>query len=162
MRNERSGGGHEGQLLRHEAEVLRQARHPGVVELIDLIEDDTSVVLVTAEPDGPRLPEVRLAPAEVAGITALLATTLADLHDIGVTHGAVGADRISLDEGGRPVLGGFDCGGHLSCFGQVAAQWPLAVQVLARLQRRERDRAMLWNLDGDDNDVDIGCTHQFQ
>ena len=128
MRIERTAGRDQAQLLRREAEVLRRARHPGVVELVDLVEDDTSVVLVTAEPDGPRLSDSDLTSPEIAGVIAVLATTLADLHDIGVSHGSVSAERIALDESGRPVLGGFELAQVLE---GSPGKWPTSAQAAA-------------------------------
>jgi hypothetical protein len=49
----------------------------------------------------------QLSGSEVAGLGAAVATTLADLHDAGITHGRVGADHILVGTAGGPVLCGF-------------------------------------------------------
>ncbi|HWW52225.1 MAG TPA: hypothetical protein VNY84_00540 [Acidimicrobiales bacterium] len=149
----RAAAGTDGELLQREAKLLRRARHPGVIELIDLVAEETSVVLLTAEPDGPCLADVNLASEEVAGVMAVLATTVADLHEIGVAHGALTADRIVLDGGGRPVVRGFD---HSQALDGAPARWPMSAEAradtlaLARLTKElldgdaaQRDRATI-------------------
>lgn len=68
---------------------------------------------VTALASGGR-PLCELAPLgnrQVAGLGAAVATTLADLHDVGVAHGAVSADRVLIRPDGRPLLRNPDAGG---------------------------------------------------
>lgn len=96
------------QRLRNEAEMLAAARHPGVVELEDVAFDDGSGVLRLTAIDGPSLAQSdSLAPAEIAGVAAAIAATLADLHLMGVVHGAIDADHVLLDSTGSPILCGF-------------------------------------------------------
>jgi hypothetical protein len=59
--------------------------------------DAVTLRLVDAEP---------LAAATV-GIEVALATTLADLHDLGVVHRALSPDHVLVDPAGRPVLCSF-------------------------------------------------------
>jgi hypothetical protein len=66
----------------------------------------------------------------IAGVGAALATILADLHDIGVSHGGIEASHVLLDNEGRPVL---------CSFGQ--AQRHLAPESAAR-RRQEDVRAL--------------------
>jgi hypothetical protein len=97
--------------LEHEAEVLVSARHPGVVELLHVDDDEHS--LTTAWVGDRSLEVVRtLAPEEAAGVVAALADTLADLHDIGLVHGRVEPSHVILTATGRPVLCGFAGGGY--------------------------------------------------
>jgi hypothetical protein len=84
--------------LEQEAEVLTVARHPGVVQLLGWAGTTLRLRLV----DG-------LAPADGAGAAVVAATTLADLHDIGVAHGALRAEHIVFDHG-APVLCSFGRG----------------------------------------------------
>ncbi len=97
--------------LAHEAAVLVQARHPGVVELVagpgsGAGDEDGDLVLRWI---GTRtLADLRAPSAvEVAVHLAAVAATIADLHDRGVVHGRVTADHVVLDGDGRPVLCGF-------------------------------------------------------
>lgn len=100
--------------LQHEAEVLAAARHPGVVELVD-VEVDGEAVVLTTEFAGTHSLET-LGPVGVqraAGIIASLATTVADLHDLGIVHGRIEASHVVIGTGGRPMLCGFAGGGRL-------------------------------------------------
>lgn len=106
----RSGPGPGAIRLRHEAEVLRRAAHPGVVELIDEQSGDEGTTLTTAFVGGGTLREhmgdrcdLRLA----ARASAVVAATLADLHDRGIAHGRVSADHILMGAGGRVVVCGW-------------------------------------------------------
>jgi hypothetical protein len=98
----------EHRRLQHEASMLSAAAHPGVVELLSMEGEERIESLVLRRASGgalgglgDRRPEV------VAGIGAAVATTLADLHDIGFSHGAVTAEHILFDEEGRPLLCSF-------------------------------------------------------
>ena len=113
----RSRDAQDGARLSAMAEILDLVRHPGVVALgasPEGLADPTPGPAGTIElrlrwPVGQTLRE--LAPAlrvgEIAGLGAVLATTLADLHDLGVAHGGVGMDAVIVTEVGAPVLGGF-------------------------------------------------------
>ncbi|MBW3644676.1 MAG: protein kinase, partial [Actinobacteria bacterium] len=96
--------------LRREAEMLRQASHPGVVELVGIDElDGGGAALTTVFVAGGTLGDSagRLEPAAMARVVAGLATTLADLHDRGIVHGRVSADHVLLaSTSGKPVLCG--------------------------------------------------------
>jgi len=94
--------------LRHEAEVLERARHPGVVELVHLEErgEDTALLtLAVAEGSLERRP--RPSVPRVAALAASLASTLADLHAMGVVHGRIEASHVLVGRDGRPILCGF-------------------------------------------------------
>ncbi len=97
--------------LRSESERLRRARHPGVVELLTVEEDpeQTCLVLAYAGTSSLAVPARRDA-AEIAAIIAAAATTVAELHDLGVVHGRIQASHIVIDPAGRPVLAGFGPG----------------------------------------------------
>ena len=128
--------------LQHEAGVLRAAAHPGVVELLSVDGGGPPESLVLRRAAGGRLAEIEYRPPEVAaGIGAAVATTLADLHDIGFSHGAVRAEHVLLDGEGRPVL----CG-----FGRATAGgW--APELVARQHEDVRNLAALvleWAADG--------------
>ena len=92
---------------------MEAARHPGVIELVGVEGTPDRPILVTAPVDGPSLAAFGpLAAEELAGLTAALASTLADLHDLGIVHGSVDADHVLVGDDGRPVLCGFDKAGH--------------------------------------------------
>jgi hypothetical protein len=90
----------EAARLANEALVLRVARHPGVVRLLHF----DGRVLETRWVDGPSAGS--LTPCQGAA----LATTLADLHAIGVVHGAVEPSHVLVPADGKPVLCGFGQG----------------------------------------------------
>ncbi|GAC1533462.1 MAG: hypothetical protein NVS3B12_12880 [Acidimicrobiales bacterium] len=103
-------------LSRHEAEVLSRARHPGVVEMVDLgFGPELRPV------DGTPLAELVLSVEEIAAVAIVVATTVDDLHRLGVTHGGPTAGDIIVGSDGRPVLTGFSRGAVLT--GPPAA-WP--------------------------------------
>ena len=104
----------EASLIAREAEVLEAARHPGVVELIGVDGSGALPALVTLQVAGPTLgAEPPVSVEEVAGVLAAVASTLADLHSLGVVHGALAPDHVLLSPGGRPVLCGFGHGGRI-------------------------------------------------
>ncbi|HEX6395475.1 MAG TPA: protein kinase [Acidimicrobiales bacterium] len=104
-----AGDDAERQRLGTEASMLSLAAHPGVVRLIATAGGDPPSELVLAPVGGGSLATIGRSMdwSEVAGLGAALATTLADLHEIGIVHGSISADHILLDESGRPVLCGF-------------------------------------------------------
>jgi hypothetical protein len=103
----------EAARLAREAEQLETARHPGVVELVGVDGSGVGSMLLTAHVEGPTLALVGPLPLEeAAGLLAALATTLADLHDLGVVHGAVAPEHVIVGAGGRPVLCGLAYGGR--------------------------------------------------
>ncbi|MGH9057286.1 MAG: hypothetical protein ACRDYY_15710, partial [Acidimicrobiales bacterium] len=94
--------------LAREAQVLGAAAHPGVVRLHERVGGDPPTALVLGRVLGAGLEDLGPQPQEVvAGIGASLATIVADLHDIGVAHGALSAGHVLLDADGRPVLCSF-------------------------------------------------------
>ena len=121
-----AGTADEAVRLEREAALLESARHPGVVELEGVEGHGVGAILLTAHVDGPTLGRVgRLPLEESAGLLAAVASTLADLHDLGVVHGAVCPDHVIVGRGGRPVLCGFAYGGHVGQpLGPVAAVPP--------------------------------------
>lgn len=101
----------EAARLRREADLLDVATHPGLVELVALV-DDPEVALSTGHLEGGSLAEGRpLEVEELAGAVAAVAATLADLHELGLVHGAVAPEHVLLDGDGRPVLCSLGYGG---------------------------------------------------
>ena len=88
--------------------MLRAVAHPGVVELLDVEGRDPPDGLVLRMVRGGDMRALGEQPAAViAGLGAALATIVADLHDLGLSHGAIDATHVLLDEEGRPVLCSF-------------------------------------------------------
>lgn len=107
------GNAEEAARLEREADQLEAARHPGVVELVGVDGSGVGSMLLTAHVEGPTLARVgRLPLEEAAGLLAALASTLADLHELGLVHGAVSPDHVIVGPGGRPVLCGLAYGGR--------------------------------------------------
>jgi tRNA A-37 threonylcarbamoyl transferase component Bud32 len=91
--------------LAHEASVLANLAHPGVVQLVRA-EDESSLVLRRVA--GRPLSELQaLEVDELAGLGAAVATVGGDLHHLGMFHGGLGADHVIVDPSGRPVLCSF-------------------------------------------------------
>lgn len=97
--------------LGREAEALRVLAHPGVISVAAFEADlppPATARLALHKVDGTAADRLPLQPPELAaGWAAALATTVADLHDLGYTHGALTADHVIVDRSGRPVLCGF-------------------------------------------------------
>lgn len=79
--------------------VLAALRHPGVVEVVPA----PDLLLATRYVGPPIAADPPASAAEVAGLGAVAATTLADLHSLGWAHGGVRAEHLLLDADGRPV-----------------------------------------------------------
>jgi serine/threonine protein kinase len=95
-------------LLR-EAAVLAVASHPGVVVVRGLRDAEGRPALATSWVGARSLADVEsLPPHQVAATVAAVASTVADLHALGVVHGQLGdPSHVLLDPHGRPVLCGF-------------------------------------------------------
>lgn len=92
--------------LRAIAECLAAAAHPGVVEVVRSlgVGDQWELHLAFAGQPVDRLGSLTV--EQVAGVAASVATTLADLHAVGVVHGRVEASHVLVGPRGRPVLCG--------------------------------------------------------
>lgn len=92
--------------MRHEAETLARIDHDAVVEFVD--HDEGPPARLRTAFVGPDTWRSRPPTAtEVARGLASLATTLADLHDAGVTHRDLHAEHVLIGADGRLVLCGF-------------------------------------------------------
>ena len=81
--------------------------HPGVVALVDIDDGDEATTLSTAWLGGGSLASAEMAPKKLAGVGAMLAMTIADLHDRAIAHRRITSDHVLLDGLGRVVLVGF-------------------------------------------------------
>lgn len=88
--------------LDREAQRLRAARHPGVVELLD--REPAALTFAWAGDQSLETHRPGLGPA--AAILTAVAETVADLCDLGIVHGRLSADHVIIDGRGRPRLGG--------------------------------------------------------
>lgn len=131
-----AAAGPEADRLRREAAALRLASHPGVVQVVALDEDDEGGVVLRLAVAGTRtFADLRTDLVAAARALAGLATTVADLHDLGLVHGRVTADHVVLDGAGRAVLCGFaDAAprGELDPAGDVLGLGVLLGSILSR------------------------------
>ena len=97
-------------LLR-EAEILRRLAHPGIVPILDVVDDGADVILVfpamreSLEDRVGRLGP--LPPGEVIRIGGVLLAGLATAHRHGVVHRDIKPANVLFDEAGRPALSDF-------------------------------------------------------
>jgi hypothetical protein len=99
------------QRLRREAEILGRLAHPGIVPVLEVIDDGSEVVLVLpalAESLEDRVERLGpLPPGEVARIGRLLIGALAAAHRQGVVHRDIKPANVLFDGAGRPALADF-------------------------------------------------------
>lgn len=93
--------------LEAEAERLRAARHPGVVEVLRVVASEGRTELWLAHGGRPASLLHLAAPEQVAAVAAAVARTLADLHDRGIVHGRLAARHVLVGPGGAIRLCGF-------------------------------------------------------
>ena len=91
---------------RREAHLLARLAHPGVVQFVDLIEGDpTELHMTYAGTDSWERCPPTSERAIVEGLAAV-ASTVADLHDLGTTHQTLGPEHVLVTSEHRPVLCG--------------------------------------------------------
>ena len=92
--------------IRAEAAVLQRIDHPGVVALLSFADGDTPELrtrYVGTETWARTVPPTDTAAQR--GL-AVVAATVADLHDLGIGHGALTPEHVIVAPDGRPVLCG--------------------------------------------------------
>jgi eukaryotic-like serine/threonine-protein kinase len=105
----RSGDSRGVAYLRAEEAWLVAAAHPGVVEVVRSheVEDGQWELELRLVAGGDLTQAPGWSAEEVAGFGAAAATTLADLHDLGIVHQRLGPEHLLVDGAGRPLLCGF-------------------------------------------------------
>ncbi|WP_260613599.1 serine/threonine-protein kinase [Streptomyces sp. WAC05858] len=98
--------------MQREARAAARIRHPGVITVHDVAEEDGLPLIVMELIDGPSLDDVidergTIDPREAAGIGAEVADALGAAHDAGVLHRDVKPGNVLLDRTGRVVLTDF-------------------------------------------------------
>ena len=84
------------------------AAHPGVVQLLGTDGADPPAILRLRRASRGDLAALDTERTEVvAGLGATLATTLADMHEFGVTHGGIEPAHVLLDDDYRPMFCSF-------------------------------------------------------
>ncbi|MBX3286350.1 MAG: serine/threonine protein kinase [Actinobacteria bacterium] len=96
-------------LLRHEAEALARVRHPGVVALLDVVDDPPGVALVLPHLAGGSLRQLlaergTLLPGELVAVASAVAAATAALARVGLVHGDLKPEHVCFDADGTPVL----------------------------------------------------------
>jgi eukaryotic-like serine/threonine-protein kinase len=97
--------------LRREAEILGRLAHPGILPIVEVIDDGSEVVLVLPAMAENLEDRVRrlgpLSSEEVTGIGRRLIEALAAAHRAGVVHRDVKPANVLFDPAGRPALADF-------------------------------------------------------
>ncbi len=118
--------------LQRESTALEAAQHPGVVTFASFTHDAHGVELRTRFCGSRTLANAGHLPVErIAGMMAALATTVADLHELGVSHGRLTPDHVLIATDGRPVL----CGLAEACLKAGASERNEDVAQLGALVR---------------------------
>jgi len=104
----KSARGESAAALRREASVLFDATHPGVVEIVDVDDQDDAMSISLLRVEGTCLADLspRTAPDLIA-IALDVATTMVELHRRGIRHGGIRSDHVIVEAVGRTVLCGF-------------------------------------------------------
>ena len=91
-----------------EAELLRRSAHPGVVAVVSFSSDCDRAELTLSAPSEHTVADQM--PDTLRGcldFVAAIAGIVADLHAMGVAHGALRPDHVLVGAHGQPVLCGF-------------------------------------------------------
>ena len=103
---------HEGRTrLRREAEILRSLAHPGIVPVLDIVDDGPDLVLVLPAMVENLEERVRrlgpLTESEIVAMGRILLEALSAAHRSGVVHRDIKPANVLFDADGRPALADF-------------------------------------------------------
>ena len=99
------------ELARSQVDAVRDLAHPHLLPVIEVLDDDERVAVISPWPPGGRLRELitvrgRLTVGETLTVLIPLASALAVVHADGrLRHGGVCPDSVWFDSQGRPLLG---------------------------------------------------------
>jgi serine/threonine protein kinase len=124
------------QRLREEARILRRLTHPNIVSVVDFIETDQAVWLVTESVEGTSLRNVlihayQLEPEQALSIFTGLLAGLAYAHQRGLVHGDLKPENVLVEASGTAKLADFGQAvpaGHATTGGTAAYMSPEAVR----------------------------------
>ncbi|HUP71602.1 MAG TPA: hypothetical protein VM282_01005 [Acidimicrobiales bacterium] len=98
----------EAAQLGREADLLRRSAHPGVVAIVSFTSHaDSAELVLTAPSEHTVAEEVPDSVRRCLDFVAAAAEIVADLHAMGIAHGALRPDHILVAPHGQPVLCGF-------------------------------------------------------
>jgi hypothetical protein len=130
--------------VQREAARLRKASHPGVVAVVSCEPTDQAVELRTRYA-GDAVTRWSGSLARAAGLAAAVASTLADLHEIGLVHGRVDASHVLVGSDGRPRLCGLSGADDATPADDVHALATLLDDLLSRVDvDRRSPLALTW------------------
>ena len=96
---------------RQEAAILSRMKHPGVVQIYDVVERDGLLCSVIEYVDGPTLAEATAGqpqpPHEAAQLLLKLARTVHAVHDAGILHRDLKPSNVLLTSAGEPKITDF-------------------------------------------------------
>jgi hypothetical protein len=126
----KSATGDAVERLIRERRLLERASHPGVISLAGRSPGDPAE-LRTRYAGEPVARWTGSLPA-VAGLGAAVASTLSDLHDLGIVHGRLDATHILIGDDGRARLCGLSHPGGATAADDVAALGAVLGQLVER------------------------------
>ncbi len=117
--------GRSAETLRHEAALLSDLDHPGIIRFVALTNDERGPRLLTryagretlATWQPQRLEELRRVVEDLAGIVGYL-------HERGVVHRSIRPSHVVIDALRRPLLCGFSSAGRVAVPGGTATNRP--------------------------------------
>lgn len=101
------------EALHRDAEALTRLSHPSVLPILDIVNEDPGVAIITGYAAGGSLADwlgrVRggLDPAQVADLGARVGAALVASHNAGIIHGALKPTNILFDAEGQPLVADF-------------------------------------------------------